>query len=259
MPDVVPVDDEVSQWTRGRTAPNRLRRLDVFLLRTERRLITRTDPPFGDAPVVDVGIGRAPWTTRETWQRLRCHAPALEVMGVDIDPHRVAAAQSYAADGLSFCEGGLAPPTRARLVRVMNVLRDYPPSDVRAAYGLLTGGLVEGGLLVEGSCDRFGRVLAVELTRGTASGGRSEGLLISTNFRAGFHPRMFRRYYPRAYRGRPAELETVIDAWEKAWLSCGGRTARERFVRSTSELARMVPGISRDPWLREHGFLRWRP
>jgi len=43
------------------------------------------------------------------------------------------------------------------LVRAFNVLRQYPVEAVRDAWALMQGGLAPGGLIVDGTCDEFGR------------------------------------------------------------------------------------------------------
>jgi hypothetical protein len=146
----------VGAVTRGTTNPNRLRRVDRWIAgRLGGRLRTAGDPL-----VVDLGFGRSPVTAVELRDRLRAVRPDVRVVGVEIDPVRVAAAQ-VAADppGLTFRRGGfelagLAPV----LVRAMNVLRQYDEAQVAPAWSVLCGAMVTGGALVEGSCDELGRI-----------------------------------------------------------------------------------------------------
>ena len=77
----------VGSPTRGTTAPNRLRRADRWLLGTQsRRILKGSAPPV----MVDLGYGRVGTTTREWADRLSTLRPDLDVVGVEIDPERVA-------------------------------------------------------------------------------------------------------------------------------------------------------------------------
>ncbi|MGD9100162.1 MAG: methylase, partial [Anaerolineae bacterium] len=134
------------QSTRGKTARNRLRRVDNFVLLCAPDLVRRRDGDFVHAPFVDLGYGAEPWTTLESAARLRRLNPTLPVLGVEIDPERVAAAQPF-ADGLTqFRQGGFdlplssgadGRPQRARLIRAFNVLRQYDEAAVAGAHAAL--------------------------------------------------------------------------------------------------------------------------
>lgn len=54
---------------------------------------------FDRAFFVDLGYGATPATTLESLVRLRCVNPTLPVLGVEIDPTRVAAAHHLATMG----------------------------------------------------------------------------------------------------------------------------------------------------------------
>ncbi|GAB2931055.1 class I SAM-dependent methyltransferase [Rhodococcus aerolatus] len=110
--------------------------------------------------MVDLGFGAGPQTTLELAGRLRAVAPDVRVVGLEIDPARVATARMLAggAPGVEFALGGfelagLAPS----LVRAFNVLRQYPEDAVAPAWARLRGALAPGGLVVEGTCDERGR------------------------------------------------------------------------------------------------------
>ncbi len=145
----------VGDITRGTTAPNRLRRVDRWMVR---RLapVLRSDP----APlVVDLGFGALPLTTAETHGRVRSVVPRARVVGLEIDPDRVAAAQPWATDGLEFARGGfeLAGLTGITALRAFNVLRQYPEEAVPGAWAQLQAGLAPDGLLLEGTSNEVGR------------------------------------------------------------------------------------------------------
>jgi len=67
--------------TRGKTASNRLRRVDNFILLYERTLLTRTDGLFPFSLFVDLGYGFDPRTTLESAARFRRLNPNLPILG----------------------------------------------------------------------------------------------------------------------------------------------------------------------------------
>ena len=84
----------------------------------------------------------------------------VRVLGLEIDPDRVAAAAASAdPPRLEFGRGGfeLAGRRAAVLVRALNVLRQYEEPAAAAAWAEMCGRLAPGGLLVEGTCDELGR------------------------------------------------------------------------------------------------------
>jgi hypothetical protein len=141
--------------TRGTTAPNRLRRVDRWLTAVHGDLLRTADrPPL----VVDLGYGATPVTTVELFSRLRAVRPDVEVVGLEIDPERVAAGLAAAREGLSFRRGGFElAGMRPLVVRALNVLRQYEEEPAAQAWSTLLAGLAPGGLLVEGTCDEIGR------------------------------------------------------------------------------------------------------
>ncbi|MEV5708229.1 class I SAM-dependent methyltransferase [Actinoallomurus sp. NPDC052274] len=156
--------------TRGTTAPNRLRRADRWIVSVHGPLLRRADRPL----VVDLGFGASPVTTAELFGRLRAAHPRVEVVGVEIDPARVAAAKPREREGLSFRLGGFElpvdrPPT---LVRAFNVLRQYGEGEAWAAWERLCAGLAPDGVLVEGTCAETGR-RAAWVTLGARGEGRA--------------------------------------------------------------------------------------
>ena len=141
--------------TRGTTAPNRLRRVDRWLVAVHGDLLRgAAGPPL----VVDLGYGSSPVTTVELFTRLRAVRPDLEVVGLEIDQERVDVAAPAARDGLAFRRGGFElAGLRPLVVRALNVLRQYEVAPALAAWSTLQQGLAPGGLLVEGTCDEVGR------------------------------------------------------------------------------------------------------
>jgi hypothetical protein len=142
--------------TRGTTNPNRLRRMDNWI-------VARLGPALraaADPLVIDLGYGASAITAVELAERLRRVRPDVRVLGLEIDPDRVAAAQPDAdPPRLEFARGGFElAGTRPALVRAANVLRQYDEPAALAAWDTLRAGLAPGGLVVEGTCDEIGRL-----------------------------------------------------------------------------------------------------
>ena len=146
----------VGRVTRGTTGTNRLRRNDRYLAAL---------PQLRSSPsplVVDLGYGARAWTTLELAARLRAVQPGVRVLGLEIDPARVAEAAPRATEGVSFALGGFEVPApgdeRPALIRAMNVLRQYEEAEVPAAWTRTASRLAPDGLLVDGTCDELGRI-----------------------------------------------------------------------------------------------------
>ncbi|MCC2030974.1 class I SAM-dependent methyltransferase [Microbacterium allomyrinae] len=158
----------VGQVTRGTTGTNRLRRIDRWIAR-QPALRAAADPL-----VVDLGYGASGVTALELYSRLHAARPDVEVLGLEIEPARVARARaqldevrsgatSFPPDArVSFARGGFEVPVpggrRPAVIRALNVLRQYDESDVAGAWRSMTSRLAPGGLLVEGTCDEIGRI-----------------------------------------------------------------------------------------------------
>lgn len=266
MPHLHPTFD--GQITRGKTARNRLRRVDTFLLLYDRALISRQAPPFDRAYYVDLGFGAEPITTLQSAYRLRTVNPALPVLGIEIEPERVHAALPFADALTQFRLGGfnlaLAPGERVRLIRAFNVLRQYDEADVIPAWQTMGRALLPGSLLIEGTSDPFGRVWVANLLRRADDRLVYEGLVFSTNFRWGFRPDLFQPVLPKncIHRMIPGER---INAFMSAWKHAAQDTIafrdwglRQWFEASAHALARQSYAVSTHRrWLRM-GYLLWR-
>ncbi len=248
--------------TRGKTAPQRLRRLDQFLSAFDPGLLSGGNPT-----VVDLGYGRAPVTTIEWFERLRMQNPNVQVIGVERDQERVLVAHAQAQPGLVFRRGDFNLPLeageRVRLLRALNVLRQYEESAAVAAHRQLIAQLDEGGLLAEGTCDPPGRTMVVAILRRWDGLVRSEGLLFATHFGERFSPRDFQAVLPKHLIHRVVPGESIYDfftAWDDAAQRTRDRAAfgvRQHFVAAAEHLASSVHGLSvRRSWLR-NGWLFW--
>lgn len=207
----------IGHATRGTTNPNRLRRVDRYLAGPLAPLLRRADAPV----VVDLGFGAAHWTTVEMRQRLAAVVPGVRVVGVEIDPARVAAALPWRGDGLDFVVGGFETPVpagwpRPVIVRAANVLRQYDEADVAAAWGRITAGLAPGGVLLDGTCDEIGRRHAWVVVG--AEGPRT--LTISLDLTAVERPSDVAERLPKAliHHNVPGErIHAWLQALDRAW------------------------------------------
>jgi hypothetical protein len=250
----------LGQPTRGKTAPNRLRQTDTFLAVAFPGFLGRLPGVY-----VDLGYGAYPVTSRETLHRLRPLHPALRVLGVEIDPTRVAEAQPFAEPGLEFRLGGfnlpLQPGERAGLIRAFNVLRQYDEAAVAEALAALARHLAEGGLLIEGTCDPTGQLLAFNLYQKQSAELARAGLVLAPRPRRDFRPRQLQAVLPKnfihhAQPGGP--IDRFFGAWHACWQGARarGRDARQVFTHSAHCLAeRHGYRLDRRPALLRRGFL----
>lgn len=146
----------IGQLTRGTTGYNRLRRSDRWLVHAPR--VRAALAAAEDPLVIDLGYGALPVTTLELAARLRVVRNDIRVVGLEIDPARVQAAQAAGTDAIRFGRGGFElAGLRPVLVRAFNVLRQYPVDAVHEAWSTMQRQLAPGGLIVDGTCDELGR------------------------------------------------------------------------------------------------------
>ncbi len=217
------------QPTRGKTASNRLRRVDNFILLYEPSLLARTDGGSSDSLFVDLGYGFDPRTTLESAARFRRVNPNLKILGVEIDQERVDAALPYADDKTFFRLGGFNLPLKdnetVRLIRAFNVLRQYEEKDFAPAYGRLAQYVLPGGLMIEGTSNPFGSIWAANLARKMDDGSwKTEALIFSTNFRLGFEVEEFQTILPKNLIHHVTPGEKIYDFFE-AWKRAAAETA----------------------------------
>ena len=261
------------QITRGKTARNRLRRLDNLLTAYDAQLLRRRDGLWRDALWVDLGYGAEPFTTLETaacWSGL---APELRGLGVEIDPERVARAEPFADDRVSFRQGGFNMPLRpgetVRLIRAFNVLRQYSVDAVDEALAEMAVGALPGALLAEGTSDPPGRVWVASLYRRlelepSPGAWRREALVFSTSFRSGLDPVQLQAVLPKdlIHEMVPGtKIFTFFERWKtalrdsRAWSDWG---LRQWFGEAAKRLASHGYDIElRRRYLRR-GYLIWR-
>jgi hypothetical protein len=267
--------------TRGKTASNRLRRVDNFALLYEPSLLTRTDGLFADSLFVDLGYGFDARTTLESASRFRRVNPDLKILGVEIDKERVEAALPFADDKTFFRLGGFNLPLRTgehvRLIRAFNVFRQYEEKDFAPAYEILAQRVLPSGLMIEGTSTPFGQLWSANVVRrnsvtlseakGLALAPRGwdfEALVFSTNFRLGFDVEEFQTILPKNYihhvvAGEP--IHDFFEAWKRAAAEAIGAKVYglRQWFSATAEVlsARGYKVDLHKKWLSK-GWLIWR-
>ncbi|HET8657725.1 MAG TPA: class I SAM-dependent methyltransferase [Micromonosporaceae bacterium] len=221
--------------TRGTTNPNRLRRVDRWIIASCGDTLRAAADPL----VVDLGYGATPVTTVELHTRLVAAVrPDVRVVGLEIDPVRVAGAQP-AADPprLELRRGGFElAGLRPVVIRAMNVLRQYPQAEVTEAWQAMAGQLAPGGWLVEGTCDELGRLAAWVALRpdGPVS------LTLSVKLSTLDTPGTVAERLPKAliHRNVPGEqVHELLTALDHAWQVAApfaGLGARQRWLRTVA-------------------------
>jgi hypothetical protein len=218
----------VGQVTRGTTGTNRLRRVDRWIARHPS--LRRAADPL----VIDLGYGASAVTALELHARLARTRPDVEVVGLEIEPARVARAKeqlalvraggsSFAADArVSFALGGFEVPTpgarRPAVIRAMNVLRQYREDEVADAWSRMCGRLAPGGLFVEGTCDEIGRIVTWVAVGADAA---PQTLTISLRLAGLQHPSIAAERLPKAliHRNVPGErVHALLAALDDEWL-----------------------------------------
>ncbi|EST25348.1 methylase [Streptomyces niveus NCIMB 11891] len=254
--------------TRGTTNPNRLRRMDRWIAAVQGPVLRRSADPVA----VDLGYGAAPWTAVELLRRLRAAEPRTEVVGVEIESARVAAALPYEEDGLSFVHGGFEIPLpgpadgrRPLLIRAANVLRQYDESEVAAVWTRLRARLAPDGLLIDGTCDEIGR-RHVWIALGK-EGPRT--VTFATRLGSLDRPSDLAERLPKAliHRNVPGEpVHAFLRDFDRAWAAAAPYAslgARQRWIRAVGSLAADWPlagpaaGGGRSRWRQGEVTVEW--
>ncbi|RFU23515.1 class I SAM-dependent methyltransferase [Geodermatophilus marinus] len=237
--------------TRGTTNANRLRRVDRWLLATQVPRLRDAARPL----VVDLGYGSSAVTTLELADRLGPEVHGLEVVGLEIDPLRVAAVRAHRdPPRVDFRVGGFElAGLRPVLVRAFNVLRQYDEESAARAWTTMSAGLGPGGLLVEGTCDEWGRRAAwVALD---ADGPLT--LTLSARVADLDRPSDLAERLPKALihhnvPGRP--VHAFLQAFDAAWAAAAGLSTFGPRQRWTAAAQALVDG----GWPLVGATRRWR-
>jgi hypothetical protein len=222
--------------TRGTTGVNRLRRWDRWLLGTQGHLLRAAAQPL----IIDLGYGASAVTSQELHYRANRACPGVAVLGIEIDPARVAAAQRLRVPGLTFEYGGFELPRPggrpATVIRAANVLRQYAEDEVAPVWRRLTAGLQPDGLIMEGTCGEDGRVaswVALDQT-GPVS------LTVALRLGGLDWPSVVAQRLPKAliHRNVPGEpIHEFLRDLDRAWQlhrDLGTWGARQRWVASVA-------------------------
>lgn len=242
----------VGRITRGTTNTNRLRRVDRWIARHP--ALRRAADPL----VVDLGYGASGVTAFELEARLRPLRADVEVIGLEIDPARVARAREQLAQvragatafspdaRVSFAPGGFEVPLpdgrRAAVIRAFNVLRQYDEASVPDAWERMAARLSPGGLLVEGTCDELGRV-ATWVAIDAEGAPRSFSVSLRLTEADGWHPSIAAERLPKAliHRNVPGErVHAFLAALDAEWDRAAGMSsfgAVQRWRAALSALA----------------------
>ena len=205
--------------------------------------------------VVDLGYGSSAVTTLELVGRLGPEVDGLEVVGLEIDPERVAAVEAdrdpprvdFRVGGFELA--GLQPV----IVRAFNVLRQYDEESAARAWDTMRAALAPGGLLVEGTCDEWGRRSAwVALD---AAGPLT--LTLATRVADISRPSDLAERLPKAliHHNVPGQpVHDFLQAFDAAWAAAAGLSTfgpRQRWVAA-------VEALGQQGWPTVGSSRRWR-
>ncbi|QDZ14786.1 class I SAM-dependent methyltransferase [Humibacter ginsenosidimutans] len=261
----------VGTITRGTTNTNRLRRVDRWI--AVQPVLRRASDPL----VVDLGYGASGVTAFELERRLRRVRRDVRVLGLEIDPERVARASAqleqvragetpFAPDArVSFARGGFEVPIaggeKAAVIRAFNVLRQYDEGEVADAWSRMCSRLQVGGMLVEGTCDEIGRVASwVALTAERASDGSAAvpvSFTISLRLAGLEHPSIVAERLPKAliHRNVPGErVHAFLADLERSWAHAAQLAAYGPVQRWIA----VVESMRDSGWPVRDGRSRWR-
>jgi hypothetical protein len=208
-----------------------------------------------DPLVVDLGYGASAVTTVELAKRLWVNHPHARILGLELDPERVARAQPAATPpALEFRQGGFElAGTRPILVRAFNVLRQYNEEEVAAAWRLILDQMPMGGWLVEGTCDEIGRLCSWIVI--DHSGPRT--LTLSAKLSTMDYPSVIAERLPKAliHHNIPGEpIYNLLSTLDSCWNEAAPHQtfgARSRWIKTVQMARERGWPIQREP-------RRWR-
>jgi hypothetical protein len=247
--------------TRGKTALNRLRQVDVYVALTLAHSLTSGVPL-----VVDIGFGAFPWTTLEMRERWLALNPALHVLGVEIDPDRVAAALPFAQPPeINFRRGGfnlgdVLEGQSVRLIRCYNVLRQYDESAVQPALNELAGALEQGGYVIEGTSTPSGGRVVFDVYQRVGNVLTHRALVFGSNFGAPHLPVDFQAILPKRliHHMRDDRPRIFFQAWQEslALAKAQGATGSQQWMGAAVLLKeRFGFRVDTRPRLTRRGYL----
>lgn len=248
------VSPPASRSVRGRTRPGRLRAIDDWVRHEAAEVVAQA------RLVIDLGFGVSPITVEEFARSLHAVNAGVRVVGLEQALERVG--EGGAAAGCELLAGGFealqAFTGSAAIVRAMNVVRGYRADEVEGIHRALCAAATTGGLVIEGSTDVEGHVLACHLFRCAGGEPVHHGLLLHTDFTRGFSPWLFRDVFPRDLR-RAVLPGSVVHRLLTDWAA-----AADRAGPGATPEARFLSGFQAGPWLeaseweRAQGYVRVR-
>ena len=227
--------------TRGKTHPNRLRRVDLLISLFCEELIASDDFLF-----VDLGFGWNCYTTLDSF-RFFTHNPlfastTVRCLGVELDKDRVNRAKAYATRVLDakerkmikFRKGGSELPLDHKssntgwespsVIRCCNVFRQaYSEKDAGEIVSKLVKRLKPGGILIEGTSNPLGRFMILNIVRHTREGGQLlEAVVFSTNFKEEIVcPSVFQSLLPKNLIHHMHDSNfPKLDSFLRDWILC---------------------------------------
>jgi hypothetical protein len=236
-----------------------LRRVDRWLLATQLPRLRDSARPL----VVDLGYGSSAVTTLELVERLAPAIDRLEVVGLEIDRTRVTAvADDRDPPRVDFRVGGFElAGLQPVLVRAFNVLRQYDEESAAQAWDTMRAALAPGGVIVEGTCDEWGRRSAwVALD---ADGPLT--LTLSTRVSDIATPSDLAERLPKAliHHNVPGQpVHDFLRSFDAAWAAAAGLSTfgpRQRWVAAVESMAAQgwpLVGSSRR-WRHGEVTVRW--
>lgn len=261
------------QATRGKTAANRLRQIDVLSLKYDKNVLTRRDGAFANACWLDLGFGAEPVTTLESAKRFRRFNSTLPVVGVEIDAERVALANQFSDELTQFYLGGfnfsLPNQQKVRAMRAYNVLRQYDETAVHQAYDAMCQRILPGGLLVEGTSNPYGRYSVTNLIRRVEAEGEQrcwqiEAMAFAYRFKSEFEIKELQTVLPKNLIHKVVPGQPIYQFFE-AWKTAAAHQAhtktwgnRQWFVNTAIALQQAGFNILLNKWWLRHGILLWR-
>ena len=161
----------------------------------------------------------------------------------------------------------LDPPLLTHVVRAFNVLRQYNEREVTDALKAVSVSLIEGGLIIEGTCNPTGSLLTFNLyqkdplIRNTQCALRALGFILAPTLRADFLPRQFQSVLPKNFihHAEPGgAIDIFFAAWHAAWQRARAqeKEPRQIFTHAALRLADHYGyTVDRRPALLRRGFL----
>ena len=193
--------------TRGKTKPNRH---SLWLTWFAEQYHQRE--PFRDRSIIDLGYGEKPYSVLELYEASRGFESPPSIIGVESAAHRHQQALAERHSEISFILDENVDFSRYRsppkLIRALNVLRQYPPQEVASIRQDWLSTSPGDVLLTEGTTDRDGDTLAMWCQSHEAP----STLVFGVTGRRGFAPISSERCFPMTFAGFTPNLCGLSDS-----------------------------------------------